>query len=382
MASLPTVEDLTVDPHPHLARLRAMSPIVWVPALDAWIVTGRDLAIDVMRDDARFTVDDPRFSTGRVVGPSMLSTDGQTHARHRKAFAAAFRPAMTRERLGETVNEIAKRCVGDVRSAPVVDLRATVAGPVAADVAIEALGLVGTDPGEVLAWYRAIVDSVSELSVDLDAVADPRLMDGVRAAVARTVAVPGTALTATRAAAADLTDAEFASNVAIVMFGALETSEALIANLLREVVASPPFHARLATDSTMRDRSVEESLRIEPGASFVDRYVLGDTNVDGVALADGDHVIVSLAAANRDPAAYREPDEFRLDRSGEPPNLAFATGPHVCLGAHLARMEAKAVLDAWFELEISVKPAAAGFDTPSGLVFRKPERLMVENLPA
>lgn len=382
-----TIEELSTDPHPHLARLRAEAPIVWVADLDAWLVTGRDAAVAVMRDAARFTVDDPRFSTGRVVGPSMLSTDGDAHARHRAPFAAAFRPAQTRERLAHAVTQSALARVADVRSASTVDLRATVAAPVAADSAIAALGLVGSSPDEVLGWYRDIVAAVSALSVDLDAVADESLMDGVRSAVDRTVADESSMLAATRRDADQLSDAEFASNVAIVLFGALETSEAMIANLLREVVLDRELSARLAIDGAMRDRSIEESLRLEPGASFLDRYVVGD-DADGegvlrdrwgVSFAPGDHVIVSLAGANRDPEHHRRPDDFLLDRAGEPPQLAFATGPHACIGAPLARLEARAVLDAWFDLRIDVAPADAGFDAPTGFVFRKPAGLLVEN---
>ncbi|HEU5027834.1 MAG TPA: cytochrome P450, partial [Spirillospora sp.] len=68
-----TVAALEDDPHPLLARLRAAEPVSWLPALGGWLVTSRDLAQRVMRDAAAFTVDDPRFSTARVVGPSMLS---------------------------------------------------------------------------------------------------------------------------------------------------------------------------------------------------------------------------------------------------------------------------------------------------------------------
>jgi cytochrome P450 len=372
-----TIAELTENPHPVLARLRSNGPVAWVPALEAWVVTGRAVAVEVMRDAETFTVDDPRFSTGRVVGRSMLSTDGPMHARHRDAFAAAFRPALTRQRLGGVVTAIADRRVADVRSAATVDLRAVVAGPVAAEVAIDALGLIDTAPADVLRWYAEIASAVSALSIDLDAAADDSLMDGVRRAVERTVAVDETALAETRAAA-DLTDAEFASNVAIVLFGALETSEAMIANLLRDIVVDPDLHARLAADPATRDRAIDESLRLEPGASYLDRYVVETTERFGVSFAVGDHVIVSLAGANRDPTTHRRPHEFLLERDGEPPHLTFATGPHVCLGAHLARMEARAVLDAWFASKIRAVRAASGFDAPTGLVFRKPDRLRVE----
>ena len=75
---------------PTLARLRAAEPVSWVPVLNGWLVTRRDLALAVMRDSAAFTVDDPRFSTARIVGPSMLSLDGPPHDRHRRPFTGPF----------------------------------------------------------------------------------------------------------------------------------------------------------------------------------------------------------------------------------------------------------------------------------------------------
>ena len=85
-----TLAELETDPHAALARLREHEPVSWVPVLDGWLVTRRDLCIEVMRDAALFTVDDPRFSTAQVVGPSMLSLDGDEHRRHRDPFARAF----------------------------------------------------------------------------------------------------------------------------------------------------------------------------------------------------------------------------------------------------------------------------------------------------
>ena len=96
-----TLEDLTADPHPANHRLRAHEPVAWVEVLGGWLVTSRDLAIQVMRDDERFTVDDPRFTTGQVVGPSMLSLDGDVRRRHRDPFAEAFRDGSTRTRVAE-----------------------------------------------------------------------------------------------------------------------------------------------------------------------------------------------------------------------------------------------------------------------------------------
>src|SRR5260370_41949780 len=95
-----TLDQLESDPHPVLAQL---GPIAWVPVLNGWLLTGRELALQVMRDAETFTVDDPRFSTGQVVGPSMLTRDGAEHARHRDPFVEPLRLAAVRERFAPLV---------------------------------------------------------------------------------------------------------------------------------------------------------------------------------------------------------------------------------------------------------------------------------------
>ena len=111
LADRVTLGDLEADPHPVLARLRAAAPVVWVPALGAWLVTGYDLAVAVLRDARTFTVDDPRFSTAKVVGPSMLSLDGGRHARHRGPFNPAFRRDEVHARLASFTRAEADRLV-------------------------------------------------------------------------------------------------------------------------------------------------------------------------------------------------------------------------------------------------------------------------------
>jgi cytochrome P450 len=376
-SSVPTVEQLSGDPHPYLAELRAESPVAWVSSLGTWLVTGRDEALEVMRDSARFTVDDPRFTTARVVGPSMLSLDGAEHDRHRSAFSATFRPAVTRERMGQRVDEIATRLVGEAVRSGTGDVRRSVAAPLAAQVIIEVLGLVDTTVEEVTDWYGAIVTEVSALTRDPARVADPTLMEGLRAAIAASVVDQSSVLGECRHQAG-LTDAEFASNVAVVMFGALETSEAMIANLLWHVLGDAEVEQQLRATPDLRDRAIEESLRLEPGAAVVDRYAVRSTEVAGIEIGRRDPVTVSLAAANRDPAAHLEPNRFSLDRGAEPSHLAFATGPHACLGAYLARMEARAALDAVFASTARPTLDPRASEPPSGLVFRKPEKVVVE----
>src|ERR671923_1883447 len=126
------LEDLELDPHPLLARLREREPVSWLPALDGWLVTRRDLALQVMRDPDTFTVDDPRFSTGRVVGRSMLTVDGAEHRRHRDPFARPFRRDAVLERFTPVVEAQVARLIDAIAPAGRAELPPGVAGRPAA----------------------------------------------------------------------------------------------------------------------------------------------------------------------------------------------------------------------------------------------------------
>src|SRR5262244_2390742 len=151
-----SLAELDHDPHPWLARLRDSEPVSWLPALHGWLVTRHDLAVAVMRDSAAFTVDDPRFSTARVVGPSMLSLDGAEHGRHRGPFTHDFSVAEVRSQLAGYVEAEAGRLVAALRPRGAADLRPGLAGPLAVGAVAEALGLGQIDPATVLEWYGAI----------------------------------------------------------------------------------------------------------------------------------------------------------------------------------------------------------------------------------
>jgi cytochrome P450 len=122
---------------------------------------------------------------------------------------------------------------------------------------------------------------------------------------------------------------------------------------------------------------VEESLRLEPAAAMVDRYATADTRLGLTEIAAGDLVHVSITGANRDPRVFADPDQFDPERPGVRRHLAFAHGPHVCLGVHLARLEAtvgvRALLTRLPQLRFEPGPRAAA----QGLVFRKPPELHV-----
>src|SRR5690606_12602938 len=121
---------------------------------------------------------------------------------------------------------------------------------------------------------------------------------------------------------------------------------------------------------------IEESLRLEPAAAVVDRYTVRAAQLGGAAIKAGELVRVSLAGANRDPAVFADPDTFDPRRANLRAQVAFAQGPHVCLGLHLARLEAQQTLAQALErlpdLQLDPSPPALRAAQPRGLVFRKP----------
>ena len=377
------LQELSKSPHPVLARLREHEPVSWLPALDGWLVTRRDLALGVVRDTEAFTVDDPRFSTRQVVGPSMLTLDGAEHERHRAPFARAFRLDEVRERLGGLVAEEAERLVATMAPAGHAELRAAFAGPLAVAVMGHVLGLGDADRGEVLGWYEAIVAAVTAVTSG-DPVPDSgrRAFADLRATVERVLDDGGSGSLLAAAAASDgaggLDRAEVVSNAAVLLFGGVDTTEGAIANAVLHLLSHPDQLELVQADPARLPAAVEESLRLEPAAAIVDRYATRDVELAGARIAARDLVSVSIAAANRDPRTFEAPDRFRVGRDNAGRHIAFAGGPHVCVGMHLARLEARVAIGRLLErlpdlrLDPEEPPPA-----PAGLVFRKPPALHV-----
>ncbi|MFL6144115.1 MAG: cytochrome P450 [Labedaea sp.] len=372
-----TLAELEDDPHPVLARLRATEPVSWLPVLDGWLVTRHDLALRVMRDPATFTVADPRFSTARVVGPSMLSLDGAAHARHREPFATPFRPAEVRDRFAGFVAARANRLIAAFAPAGGVELRAGYAGPLAVAVVAEALGLSDVDPDTVLSWYAAISGAVSEVTAGRPAgPAGAAAFGLLRATVERTIAerrTPSVLL----AAAGRLDLEEVVSNAAVLMFGGIDTTEGMIVNAVLHLLRHPGLLAEVRADPELLGNVVEESVRVEPAAAVIDRYATKDIELGGAPVRRGDLVTVSIAGANRDPTVFTDPDRFAPHRPGLRANLAFAQGPHFCLGAQLARTETVVAVRRLLDALPALRLDDARPSRPRGLVFRKPPVLHV-----
>ena len=375
-----TVAELTESPYGILARLQTEEPVSWVPALGAWMVTDRDLAIEVMRDPGRFTVDDPRFSTAAVLGPSMLSLEGPEHERHRAVFANHFRPRVVRDQFEAWLGFEANRLVAEFAVDGKAELRTKLAGPLAVNTIIRFLGLSNVEPQEVLVWYHHIAEAIVGFSlgepVGFEA---ERAIATLKDRVAR--ALEGTqesALFDDLKTSGFLGPHEIVTESAVVMFGAIETSEGMTANVLWHLLTNPETLNEVAADRSLVGAAVEESLRLEPAAAVIDRYTTADVVCGDVTIPRGQLVTLSLLAANRDPHVFDCPEKFDISRPNLEQHVTFVQGPHGCLGLHLARLETVAVVNAVLDQCTEISLISHASSPPEGLIFRKPASVFAE----
>jgi cytochrome P450 len=163
----------------------------------------------------------------------------------------------------------------------------------------------------------------------------------------------------------------------VLMFGGIETTEGMIANVLLHLLSHPDQRALVEGERAMLANAVEESLRLEPAAAVIDRYATRDVRLGDASIGGGELVTISIAGANRDPAVFPDPDRFSVSRENARLQIAFAHGPHVCIGMHLARLEAHTAVGRLLDRLPRLRLDPAHPSAPRGLVFRKPPTLHV-----
>ena len=175
-----------------------------------------------------------------------------------------------------------------------------------------------------------------------------------------------------------LTDDEIFAFLLLILPAGVETTYRASGNLLVALLTDPAQLDALRADRGMLQRAFEEALRWEPPITTVVRVAVRDCELGGVGIPAGTNVSVSVAAANRDPKRYPDPDRFDPARTNIA-HLTFGGGPHLCLGMHLARMEATVAIDALLDRlpDLRLDPSAPPPHV-TGMAFRSPAALPVE----
>ncbi len=384
------LEALGENPYPILQRLRPETPVARARSAggDMWLITRRDDVLDVLRDPISFSTDHGASPIRDTFGSQMLSAEGETQRRFKSASAPPFnRRAVEVDALPLVRGRVHERLADIARSAPneSVDLRATLAGPLALAVVADIIGIPEELHGKIRAWYDDFAAALA--THDPHSVARQQGRNSAaafREAVAPLIApiceeAQGSLISdlASLAPPSRLSDAELLSNCLIVLFGGIETTEAAILNALWALLTHPAAQVAALEDSDVLDAAIEESLRCEPAVQTGTRYATRDVTVRDVAIAEGEIVQCMIAGANRDPEYFSDPDRFDIMRRNAADHVSFGLGRHYCLGAALARLEARTAIQALFERWPSVRLDMTHDSAPRGHEFRKPPELWV-----
>lgn len=373
------------DSAAHLHRLREQEPVTWFAEQGVWLVTSKALVDEVQMDPVRFIVDVPRNPQRIVLGDQMLVVDGDEHARHRGPFAPSFRHSAVRRAFTDTVADRVEELLDAMAGARAAELGAAFANPFAVSVASDVLGLGLEHVEEVHDIYTAFAEGMVGYQ-DSDAVtragrARERLAEFLVPRIEHLRTSPDASLLSSviHAGDAGLSDDEtLLANLRLILFGAIETVESMILNTTWALLHHPAEARRLREHPDLWPAAVQEGLRWVPPVGYTDRWASEDTELGGALIARGDYVIPVIHAANRDPAAFPDPDRFDITRGDNRQNLSFGKGIHMCLGVNLARIQGATALRRLFERLPGLRLDETQPSEPEGFNFRRPPHLHVE----
>ncbi|MEX2552554.1 MAG: cytochrome P450 [Actinomycetota bacterium] len=342
------------DPYPHYRQLREADP-VHRSALGFWVLSRyRDIAY-LLRDPrlGHELSDQEEFGLlSSAEGASMLFRDPPAHTRLRALVSKAFTPRMLESWRGR-IHQIVSRSVERAKERGEIDVIADLAFPLPATVICEMLGLPTEDQDQCRRWTNALTKSLdpvmSAAEADELGFAAVEFRDYLAGRVSERRDRPGedlmTALIAAREQGDRLSQDELISTISLLFVAGHETTTNLIGNGLLALLRNPDQLRRLRGDPSLLRNAVEEVLRYDSPVQFVVRTVKQPIDLEGDQMAPGDPVLLLVAASNRDPAQFKEPDVLDLGRR-DIRHLSFGGGIHFCLGSVLARMEGQIALGA------------------------------------
>ena len=366
--------DMLADPYATYAQIRG--PASWNEQMGLWLLT--------RYEDIRWALGEPRLSStmpppaghsagssdlladmSTFVKSSLVFTDPPDHTRLRRLVIAAFVPSVINELAGP-ISMITNRMLDE--HADSLDLAAHLAEPMPIAVLGQLLGvsLLESEGAQLKQWCDDFLlpfgRDVNTLSSDelarvkaaaqglhgfVDTVLSRRTADGTDDVVGRLLAGESQDR---------LSEQELFANIVLLLIAGHENSTSLIGNGAAMLLELPDIRAELAQDSSRWPAAIEELMRLVSPNQFIRRQAREDVILGEQTIRAGDAVMLILAAANRDPGAFPEPDRFVFDRPNRQ-TVALGHGIHYCLGAPLARLEGRIALQTVFERWPAVRQA-------------------------
>lgn len=381
-----TAEALARDPYPIYRAMRESAPISWVPALRMYYVVRYELVERILKQPETFTVGTHQSTLFDTFGLHMLTVEDPLHARYKSAFSQFFLPAALRDGIEAQVRSHAASLIEGFTESGEIELRAAFAARLPILAMLSFVGLPLEHERSVRRWYdsfeRALANFQWDASVRAAAKENVQLLGALvreRIEYFRRQPRSGALLSALVHAPAEgrLDDEEITRNSLIVLFGGISTVEALILNALYALSLNLDTFERIRHDLALLRAVVDETVRWAGPVQSATRHVARDIEIEGVALRAGDTVNCMLAAANRDPEVFGDPDRFDIDRPALRKHLGFAIGAHHCLGANLAKLEGRIALEELLRRLPRCRVEDLDSAAPYGSEFRQPQQLIL-----
>ena len=351
------------DPYPVYAALRAHSPVHRSRVMNAWLLTRHGDIDAILRDHRRFG-NDPRRGTlskqqSERLPPaeefSMLLLDPPDHTRLRSLVNKAFTPRAVNA-LEPRIRSILATLLDEIDDLAGFNLIDAIARPLPIIVIAEMLGVPPRDRELFKQWSieraRLLEPTISRRERHAAFNTLEAFDDYFRAVIKARRAEPRDDLVSALVQAHDehdsLSERETLNMLRLILIAGNETTTNLIGNGVLALLRHPAELDRLRAEPELVPSAVEELLRFDSPVQLDTRRVLTDCEVNGVGLSERDNVILALGAANRDPEAFENPDRLDVGR-GIRSHMSFGRGIHHCLGAPLARLEGRVVLEMLLE---------------------------------
>jgi len=380
----PFLPEFRRDPYPHFRELRDRAPVHLAPAANVWCVSRYDDVQAVLKRDDVFSsramfmmlmnngqdtmpalswkvvrfialmflrarINPFTFATAR----NLIAEDGERHTGLRALVNRGFTPRRIAS-WEKRAHEIVEACLEKLRRHGRLELVGDLAIPLPVTIIAEMLGVEPERQRDFKRWSDAIIHNATgpgratPYSLDFNRALTQMIAYTKRVARERRRAPTDdliSVLVANQEGEVGLSDREVVQFVALLLVAGNETTTNLIGNAVRALLRHPAVLARVAADPALVPQILEETLRWDPPVQLVFRKALADVEVAGTQIPKDAIVAALIGSANRDERRFPDPDRFDLERDTQG-HIAFGFGKHFCLGASLARLEARVALEA------------------------------------
>ena len=351
------------NPYPKYAELREKDAVHWSPLMDAWVLSRYDDIDAILRDHKRFSNDarsrtpsrSRRASIPAGSDPSMLFLDPPDHTRLRVLVNKAFTPHAI-EALEPRVRRIMGDLLDQIPNPGNFDLMQAIANPLPVIVIAELLGVSPADREQFKIWSNRRARILEPTITRQERQAADSAAEAINAYFLKVIEQRRhqpqedliSALVAVKNAGDTLTQHELLEMLRLILIAGNETTSNLIGNGMLALMRHPQQMQRLRDQPALITSAVEELLRYDPPVQINARSATEDMTLHGRAIRKGQGVILLIAAANHDPAVFKQPEALDVTRPANA-HIAFGRGIHYCLGAPLARLEARIAISMLLE---------------------------------